>query len=85
LPHGLGLVLLASGLLAGCADIRLLGQENGLDVGKDAALGDGDAGEQLVQFLVVADGQLQVAGDDARLLVVAGSVSGQLKNLDSRH
>ena len=31
----------------------LLGQEDGLDVGQDAALGDGDTGQQLVQLLVV--------------------------------
>ena len=33
--------------------VRLLGQEDGLDVGQDAALGDGDAGQQLVQLLVI--------------------------------
>ena len=32
-------------------------------------LGNGDAGQKLVQFLVVADGQLQVTGDDPGLLV----------------
>ena len=36
-----GLVLLAGGLLAGT--LGLLGQENGLDVGKDAALRDGNS------------------------------------------
>nr|XP_028576880.1 uncharacterized protein LOC114592772 [Podarcis muralis] len=59
--------------------LRLL--EDGLDVGQDAALGDGDFAEQLVELLVVADGQLQVAGDDAGLLVVASGVTGQLEDL----
>lgn len=59
----------------------LLGQKNGLDVGQDTALGDGHAGQQLVEFFVVADGQLQMTGDDARLLVVASGVSRQLEHL----
>ena len=43
--------------------------------------GDGDAAEQLAQLLIVADSQLDVAGDNPGLLVVAGSVSSQLENL----
>ncbi|KAI8491246.1 hypothetical protein Bbelb_308790 [Branchiostoma belcheri] len=44
-------------------------------------LSNGDAGQQLVQLLVVTDGQLKVTGDDSGLLVVASSVAGQLKDL----
>ncbi len=66
----------ASLLLAG-----LLGEEHGVDVGQDTTLGDGDTGKELAELLIVADSQLDVAGHDAGLLVVAGSVSGQLKNL----
>merc|ERR1712186_143414 len=69
------------GLLGGL--VRLLGQKDSLDVGEDSALGDGDSGEQLVQLLVVPDGQLEVAGDDPSLLVVAGSVASQLEDLSS--
>ncbi len=72
-----GAALLAP--LAGLA--RLLWQQHRLDVGQDAALGDGHAGQQLVQLLVIPDGQLQVAGDDAGLLVVPGGVAGQLQHL----
>ncbi|EGV96659.1 hypothetical protein I79_005256 [Cricetulus griseus] len=79
-------------LAAGCAPVGqslalhllalgLLGQQHGLDVGQDAALRDGHPAQQLVEFLVVADGQLQVARDDARLLVVAGRVASQLQDL----
>ena len=64
------------GLLLG-----LLGQKHGLDVGEDTALGNGDSSKQLVQLLIVADGQLQVTGDDPGLLVVTGSIASQLKNL----
>ena len=61
--------------------LGLLGQQDGLDVGQHAALSDGDSSEQLVELLVVADGELQVSGDDSGLLVVAGGVSGQLQDL----
>jgi hypothetical protein len=41
-------------------------------------VGDGDAGQQLVELLVVADGKENVARDDARLLVVLGHVLAEL-------
>ena len=43
--------------------LGLLGEEDGLDVGEDTALGDGHTSKQLVQLLVVTDGQLEVTGD----------------------
>ena len=61
--------------------LGLLGEEDGLDVGEDTALGDGHTGKQLVQLLVVTDGQLEVTGDDPGLLVVTGSVASQLEDL----
>ena len=64
--------------------VRLLGQEDSLDVGQDSSLSDGDSGEQLVQLLVVPDGQLEVTGDDPGLLVVTGSVASQLEDLSSQ-
>lgn len=54
-----------------------------VDVGKHTTLGDSDVTKQLVQLLVVADGELQVAGDDTGLLVVAGGVASQLEDLSS--
>jgi hypothetical protein len=59
----------------------LLGQQHRLDVGQHAALGDGDALQQLVQLLIVANGQLQMARVDAGLLVVASGVASQLQHL----
>ena len=67
-------------LLASAA-ARLLGQKDGLDVGQHATLCDGHTLQQLVQLLVVADGQLEVAGVDPLLLVVAGGVACQLEDL----
>ena len=61
--------------------LGLLGEEDGLDVGQDTTLGDGDTGEKLVQLLVVPDGELKVTGDDSGLLVVTGSVASQLEDL----
>ena len=63
------------------AILGLLGEENLVDVGEHTTLGDGDLVEQLVELLIVADGELEVAGDDTPLLVVTGSVSGELENL----
>ena len=63
--------------------LGLLGEKDGLDVGEDTTLSDGNSGEKLVQLLVVADGELEMSGDDSRLLVVTGSVTGQLEDLSS--
>ena len=52
-----------------------------MDVGQHTAGSDGHATEELVELLVVADSQLDVAGDDAGLLVVTGGVAGQLEDL----
>ena len=52
-----------------------------VDVGQDTTLRDGNVAEQLVQLLVVADGELEVAGDDTGLLVVARGVASQLEDL----
>jgi hypothetical protein len=59
----------------------LLRQEHRLDVRQDSALGDVDPSEQLVELLVVADSQLDVAGRDAQFVVVAGGVAGQFEDL----
>jgi hypothetical protein len=63
--------------------LALLWQEDGVDVWQDAAGCDGDASEQLVELLVVADGKLDVTWDDALLLVVAGGVACELEDLGS--
>jgi hypothetical protein len=55
-----------------------------VDVGENTTLGDGDVSEELVQLLVVADGELQVTGDDTGLLVVTSGVTGQLEDFGSQ-
>ena len=60
-----------------------LGDEHGVDVGENTTLGDGDTAQKLVELLIVSHSQLDMARDDARLLVVAGSVTSELKNLSS--
>ena len=52
-----------------------------MDVGEHSTLRDGDTAQELVEFLVVPDGELDVARDDAGALVVLGGVSGQLQEL----
>ena len=66
-------------LLAGF--LGLLWQKNSLDVWQNTTLGNGHAGEEFVQFLVVADSQLKMSGDDPGLLVVSGSVTCKLEHL----
>ena len=63
---------------------RLLGEKDGLDVGQDTTLGDGDSREKFVQLLVITDGELKMSWDDSGLLVVTGSVASQLKDLSSQ-
>ena len=63
--------------------LGLLGEEHSLDVGEDTTLGNGDTGEEFVQFLVITDGELEMTGDDPGLLVVTGSIASELKNLSS--
>jgi len=60
---------------------RLLGQEVLVNVRQNTTLGNGDMAKKLVQFLVVADSELQMTGDDTGLLVVASGVTSQLKDL----
>ena len=72
-------------LAAGASDLGgLLGQEDSLDVWQDTSLRDGDAGQEFVQLLVVSDGQLEMTRDDSRLLVVSGSVAGQLEHFSGQ-
>ena len=61
--------------------LGFLGEEHSLDVGEYTTLGNGDTGEELVQLFVIADGELEVTGDDSGLLVVTGSVASKFKNL----
>ena len=52
-----------------------------MDVGEHTSGRDGDASEKLVELFVVADGELDVPGDDAAPLVVARGVAGELEDL----
>lgn len=54
-----------------------------MDVRKYTALGDGNVTEKLVQFFVVADGELEMTGDNTGFLVITGSISSQFKDLSS--
>ena len=60
---------------------HLLGQQRRVDVREHAAGRDRDRAEELVELLVVAHGELDVARHDARLLVVARGVARELEDL----
>ena len=55
-----------------------------VDVGENTALSDGDMSKKLVQLLVVANGELEMAGNDAGLLVIASGVTSQLENFSGQ-
>ena len=55
-----------------------------MNVGENTTLGDGDVAEELVQLLIVADGELEVTGDDTGLLVVASGVASKLEDFGSQ-
>jgi len=68
-------VLLASRLFA-----ALLGEKDGVNVGKDTSGGNSNSSQKSVEFLVVLYGKSDVTGDDTALLVVTGGVSGQFQD-----
>ncbi len=59
---------------------RYMREHTLVDVGKNTTLGDGDVSQKLVQLLIVADGELKMAGDDTGLLVVTSGVTSQLED-----
>jgi hypothetical protein len=61
----------------------LLGEKDGMDVGEDTSGSDGNTAKKLVELLIVLDGKSQVTRDDARLLVVTGSIASELEDLSS--
>ena len=63
--------------------LLLEGDEESVDVGEDTTSGDRGVGEQSVQLIVVADGQLDVSWDNAGLLVVLSGVASELEDLSS--
>jgi len=51
-----------------------------VNVWQDTTLGNGDVTEKLVQFLIVADGELKMTRNDTGLLVVTSGVASQLED-----
>jgi len=51
-----------------------------VDVWKHTSLGNRNVPQELVQLLVIANGELQVTGDDAGLLVISCCVASKLEN-----
>ena len=55
-----------------------------MDVGQYTTLSDRHPTKKLVEFFVVAHGELKVTGNDPRFLVVAGSVASELQDFGSQ-
>jgi hypothetical protein len=51
-----------------------------VNVWQNTTLSNCDVTKKLVQFLIISDGELEVAGYDTCLLVVSGSIAGKLEN-----
>ncbi len=54
-----------------------------MNVGEDTTLGNSDMAKELVQLLIISNGELKMTGNNTGLLVVACSVTSQLQNLSS--
>ena len=61
--------------------LLLLGEQHGVDVREDSALGHGDSTEELVELLVVPHGELDMAWHDPGPLVILGGIPGKLQQL----
>ena len=74
---------LRSELLRGIAllTLDLAGEEEGVDVGEDTTSSNSGVGHELVEFLIVSDGELNVSRHNSGLLVVLGGISGELEDL----
>jgi hypothetical protein len=89
--HCIDWLLMPENCVLRCRDLNLLagsvfaflcfGHEDGVNVRQDTAGSDGNATEEFVELLVVSDRELNMTGDDAGLLVVAGSITGELEDL----
>lgn len=55
-----------------------------VNVGQDTTLGDCDVTEQLVQLLIVADGELEMTRDDTGLLVVTSGVASKFEDFSRK-
>ena len=51
-----------------------------MDVGENTTAGNGSAAHESVELLIVADGELEVAGSDGLLLVLSSGVAGKLED-----
>ncbi len=51
-----------------------------VDVGQNTTLCNSDVSQKLVQLLIVADGELEMTGNDTGLLVVTGSVASKFQD-----
>merc|ERR1712062_80944 len=62
----------------------LFGEKNSLDVGQNSTLGNGHSSQKLVQLFIIADGQLQVTGNNTSLLVITSRIACQFQDLSGQ-
>lgn len=59
-------------------------QQTLMDIWQNTTLSNRDVSKKLVQFLIISNSKLEMAGDDSCLLVVASSVASQFENFGSK-
>ncbi len=64
--------------------LALLWEQSSMDVRQNTTIGDSGIAHELVQFLIIADGELNVAWNDSGLLVVAGGISGEFQDFSAQ-
>lgn len=55
-----------------------------MNVWQNTTLSDSDVAQQLIEFLIVSDCELEMTGNDTGFLVVTGSVSSKLEDFSSQ-
>ena len=65
------------------SSLMFLGDEKGMNPRDDTTLGDGHVGQELVDLLVIADGQQKVSGLDCVPLAGLSGVPADLQDLSS--
>ena len=70
--------------LAAASCLDLFGQQDRVNIGQNATRSNRHIPQQFVEFFIILHGQGNMAGNDASLFVVAGSVAGQFQNFGTQ-
>jgi hypothetical protein len=66
--------------ISSCSKFMKSGKLTLMNVWQDTTLCDCDVSEKFVQFLIIANGELEMTRNDTGLLIITGSIASQLEN-----